>query len=83
MAAIAGKIVEWHQLFQLVYASLAAALAVAVAFSATVVGGTRFAEARRESRRGQAGFWAVLTGLGLAVVAASIALGIVVMTTKT
>ena len=83
MASLAGKIIEWHQLLQLVYASMAAALAVVVAFSVTVVGGTRFAEARRESRPGQAGFWAVVTGLGLAVVAGGIALGIIVMTTKT
>jgi len=82
VGGLAGKVVEWHQLFQVVYSSLAAAVGLMIAFSLTVVGGTRFAEARRAARPGEAGFWAVVTGLGLAVCAAAIALGIVVMTTK-
>ncbi|MBV9212516.1 MAG: hypothetical protein JOZ25_02605 [Actinobacteria bacterium] len=81
--AAASKIVEWHQLLQVVYGSLAAAVGVMIAFSVTVVGGTRFAEARRQSRSGQAGVWAVVTGAGLAVCAGAIALGIVAVTAKT
>jgi hypothetical protein len=81
--SVAGKVVEWHQLFQVVYASLGAALGVTIAFSATVAGLTRFAEARRSGRGAAASAWAVLAALGLAVCATAIVLGIVVMTTKT
>ena len=81
--SLAGKVIEWHQLFQVVYSALAAAIGVTIAFSLTVVGATRFAESRRDSRPGQAGVWAIVTALGLAVCAGAIALGIVVMTTKT
>ena len=81
--SVAGKVVEWHQLFQVVYGSLGAALGVTIAFSFTVAGLTRFAEARRNGRGAAAGGWAILALIGLAVVAAAIVLGIVVMTTKT
>jgi hypothetical protein len=79
---VAGKVVEWHQLFQVVYSALGAALAVMIAFSVAVAGATRFAEARRDGRPGQASVWAAVAAAGVAVCAAAIVLGIVVMTTK-
>ena len=78
---LAGKVVEWHQLFQVVYSALGAAVAVTIAFS--VAGATRFVEARRDDRPGQAGVWAAVAALGLAVCGGAIALGIIVMTAKT
>src|SRR5207302_1813350 len=44
---LAATVVEWDQLFQVVYSSLGAALGVTLAFSLAVAGFTRFAEARR------------------------------------
>ena len=80
---LAGKVVEWHQLFQVVYSALGAAVAVTIAFSVAVAGATRFVEARRDDRPGQAGVWAAVAALGLAVCGGAIALGIIVMTAKT
>ncbi|MEA2397128.1 MAG: hypothetical protein QOK25_684 [Thermoleophilaceae bacterium] len=79
----AAKIVEWHQLLQVVYSALAAGIGVAGAFSVAVAGATRFTEERRAGAMARAAAFGVLACLGLAVCAAAIVLGIVVMTTKT
>jgi hypothetical protein len=79
---LADKVVEWDKLGQVVYSALGVALAVAVAFSLAVAGATKFADERRDGAVARAAFWAVLATLGLAVCAAAIVLGIVVMTTK-
>jgi cation transporter-like permease len=80
---LAGKIVEWDQLWQVVYASLGAGLGFALAFSVAVAGATRFTEERRAGSPGRAALFAVLAAIGLAVVAAGIVFGVVVMTQKT
>ena len=79
---IADKVVEWDKVFQVVYSALGVALAVAIAFSVAVAGGTRFFEQRRDGASARAAVWALLAMLGLAVCVAAIVLGIVVMTTK-
>ena len=79
---LAGKVVEWDKIFQVVYSALGVGLAVAVAFSVAVAGGTRFAEERRVGATGRAALWGALGALGFAVCVAAIVLGIVVMTTK-
>jgi predicted RND superfamily exporter protein len=79
---LADKVVEWDKIFQVVYSALGVGLAVAVAFSVAVAGGTRFAEERREGAGARAAMWAALGALGFAVCLAAIVLGIVVMTTK-
>jgi predicted RND superfamily exporter protein len=79
---VADKVVEWDKIFQVVYSALGVALAVAIAFSVAVAGGTRFMEERRDGAAARAAMWALLAALGLAVCAAAIVLGIVVMTTK-
>jgi hypothetical protein len=78
----AAKLVQWDQLLKVVYTAFGAAAGVAIAFSISVAGATRFAESRRAERSGVAVFYAVLVALGLAVCAAAIVLGIVSMTTK-
>jgi predicted RND superfamily exporter protein len=80
---LAAKVVEWDKIGQVVYSALAVGLAVAVAFSVAVAGGTRFAEERRDGAAVRAAMWAVLGVLGFAVCVAAIVLGIVAMTTKT
>ena len=79
---VADKVVEWDKIFQVVYSALGVALAVAIAFSLAVAGGTRFFEERRGGGVARAAMWALLAALGLTVCLAAIVLGIVVMTTK-
>jgi hypothetical protein len=79
---LASKVVEWDKIGQVVYSALGVALAVAIAFSVAVAGGTRFAEERRVGAAARAAMWAILGIAGLAVCAAAIVLGIVVMSTK-
>jgi hypothetical protein len=79
---LAAKVVEWDKIGQVAYSALGVALAVAIAFSLAVAGGTRFAEERRDGAAARATMWAVVATLGLAVCLAAIVLGIVVMTTK-
>lgn len=82
MIPLAGKVVEWDLLFQVVYVALGAGLAVSLAFSIAVAGATRFTEELREGAMARAAGFAVLAALGLAVCAAAVVLGIVVMTQK-
>jgi predicted RND superfamily exporter protein len=79
---VADKVVEWDKILQVVYSALGVALAVAVAFSVAVAGGTRFFEERRDGASARAAMWALLAAIGFAVCVAAIVLGIVVMTTK-
>ena len=83
MIVLADKVVEWDKLLQVVWASLAAGVALAVAFSLAVAGATRFTEERRAGSPARAAGFGALAVLGLAVCAAAVVLGIVVMTTKT
>lgn len=79
---LAGKVVQWDLLLQVVYSALAAALAVTLAFSIAVAGATRFVEQRRSGTPARAVGWALLAALGLAVCLAGVVLGVVVMSTK-
>jgi predicted RND superfamily exporter protein len=79
---LADKVVDWDKILEVIYSSLGAALAVALAFSVAVAGSTRFAEERRDGAPARAAVWAVLAALGVAVCIAAIVLGIVVITTK-
>lgn len=78
----ADKVVDWAKILQVVYSALGAGLAVALAFSIAVAGGTRFAEERRGGAAVRAAMWAVLAVAGFGVCIAAIVLGIVVMSTK-
>jgi hypothetical protein len=79
---LGAKIVEWDQLFEVVYTAAGAGLAVAVAFSAAVAGATRFNEERRAGAGVRAAAFGVVAFLGLSVCAAAIVLGIVAMVHK-
>lgn len=79
---LAADVVDWGKIGQVVYTALGVALAVAFAFSIAVAGSTRFAEERRDGTVARATMWALVAGLGFAVCAAAIVLGIVAMTTK-
>jgi len=79
---LAAKVVEWGKIGEVIYSALGVALAVAIAFSVAVAGGTRFVELRRDGAAARATLWAALAILGLMVCAAAIVLGIVVMAKK-
>ncbi len=82
MSLIAGDIVDWEALFEVVYSALGAGIGVTIAFSIAVAGSTKLADEVRENRMTRAAMFGVLAAGGLLVCLAAIVLGIVVMTTK-
>ena len=79
---IADDIVEWDLLLQVIWAALAAGIAVTIAVSFAILGFTRAADARRDGDTLDAVFYSALFVLGLAACAAAVVLGIIVMTSK-
>jgi len=77
-----AEIVEKKELLETVAYSLVAAIGVTTAFSIAIYGVTRAAEFRRDERPGASAAAGALGALGLAVCAAAVVLGVVVMTTK-
>jgi hypothetical protein len=79
---LAGDIVDWGTIGQVVLYSLAAGVGVAFCFSVAVVGATRFAEARRAHAGAPAALYGTLAVLGLAATVGAVVIGIVVMAQK-
>ena len=79
---IADDVVEWDLLLDVIWAALAAGVAVTIAVSFAILGFTRAADARRDGDTLDAVFYSALFVLGLAACAAAVVLGIVVMTSK-
>jgi hypothetical protein len=80
--SVLGAVVDWDALLQVVWASAAAGIGVTLAASTAIVGGARFADARRDGNPfGQAAF-GLLTAIGVLAICACVVLGIVVMTDK-
>jgi hypothetical protein len=79
---VTATIVDWSDLLQTIGASVVAGVGITVAFSVVIWGSARFADLRREDRPGGAGVALAISGLALAVVAAGVVFGVVVMTTK-
>ena len=77
-----AEVVEWDLLLQVIYAALGAGVAVTIAVSFAILGGSRAADARRDGDKLDAIFFTTLFVLGLAACAAAVVLGIVVMTAK-
>ena len=75
-------VVETKELAQTVVASLVGGVGVTVVFSIAIWGTARFAELSRGERPLAAAGAAAVTALALAATAASVVLGIVVMTSK-
>jgi hypothetical protein len=82
VSALAAAIVDWKTLGKVALASLVTGVGVTVVFSLAIVGAARFADMRRDGRGVEAGAYAALFALSLAVVAAAVVVGIVVMTKK-
>jgi len=79
---ILGSVIDWETLGKVALASLLAGVGVTLAFSLAIVGATRMAEMRRNGRGIEAGAYATLMIVALAVSAAAVAFGVIVMTTK-
>jgi hypothetical protein len=79
---LADDVVEWDLLFQVIWAALAAGVAVTVAVSFAILGATRAADARRNGHTVEALFYSGVLVLGLAACAGAVLLGVVVMTAK-
>ncbi len=77
-----ATVVDWAALRDVVLYSLVAGIGVTLAFSLAILGSTRFAELRRDERTAEAFAFGALAIAGLAVSAAAIVVGIVVMTSK-
>jgi hypothetical protein len=75
-------VVETKELVQTVIASLVGGVGVTLVFSIAIWGAARFADLSRGERPVAAAGAAALTVLALAATAASVVLGIVVMTSK-
>ncbi len=81
MAAL-GAIIDTGDLLQVVWASLAAGIGVTAVYGLAILGATRAVDLSRERRPAEAAIFVVLLVGALAVVAAAVVLGIVVMTQK-
>jgi hypothetical protein len=77
-----AEIVDTHALLQVVWVSLLAGTGVTAFYALAILGATRAADYSRAGRTGEALLLGVLCVVALAVVAASVVFGIVVMTQK-
>jgi hypothetical protein len=82
MSLLAGSIVDWGTLGQVVLYSLGAGVGVSICFSVAIVGAVRFAEARRGQASVAAAFYGLLASLGLAATVAAVVVGIIIMAQK-
>jgi hypothetical protein len=73
-------IIDWDALLTVVWASLLAGVGVTAAFGFAILGGTRAVDLGRDGRVGEAALFGVVGVVGIALVIAAIAFGIVVLT---
>ena len=74
--------VDWGQLFELVWASALAGIAVAIVYAALIVGVTRASDCRRAGRDGAATAYVALAALAALAFAGGVAFGISVIVSK-
>jgi hypothetical protein len=80
---IAGTVVDWKALLDVVLASLVGAVGVTIMFSLAIYGATRLADMRREPHRtAETVGFGVLTAAGLVVTVGAVVLGLAVMLSK-
>ena len=77
-----GTVIETKELASTVVAALAAGIGMTAAFSIMIFGAARFADMRRDDRPLLATAAAAVLVVGLAITAAGIVVGIIVMTSK-
>ncbi len=74
--------IDAHLLLRVLYTALIAGVGVSVVFSLTVYGMTRSSDMRREDRPAAALSYAVLGVIGLALTAAMIVFGLILLARK-
>lgn len=77
-----AEIVDTHALLQVVWVSLLSGTGVTAFYALAILGATRAVDYSRAGRTGEAVLLGILCVISLAVVAASVVFGIVVMTQK-
>ncbi len=77
-----ATVVDTSALWQTIVAAFVAGVGTTLVFSLAILGAARFGEASRDGRTVEAAMFATLGVLGLVAVAAAIAVGVIVMTTK-
>lgn len=77
-----ATVVDWAALRDVVVASLVVGVGTTVAFSLAILGLTRFADMRRDSRTVEAFGYAALSAFGLAASASAVVYGILLLTSK-
>jgi hypothetical protein len=75
--------IDIHALLKMVYTSIVASVAVAVIFSAAILGAIRSTEARREHRSIAATAYAAIAGASLLLAAAIVIYGLTLVAHKT
>ena len=82
MRLLADPVVDWGELLNVIWTSLVGGIGVTAVFAVALYGAVRATDARRNGALGLAvGYW-TLMALAMALVLASIAFGVVVMTSK-
>jgi hypothetical protein len=77
-----GTVVDWSALLKTVVAAFVAGVGITLVFSVAIFGAARFADLSRDGRPVGAAAYVALSVVALAAVAAAVAIGIIVMTTK-
>jgi hypothetical protein len=80
--AVLAAIVDGDALVDVVWTSLLAGIGVTATFAIAILGATRAADLGRDGRVAEAVLFGVLGALAVVAVAAAVAFGIVVMTSK-
>lgn len=82
MAALADTPLAVAALVEVAVAALLAGIGVTAVFSVAILASSRLAEQRRAGHRTAATAWGVVAGVSLLMVAAGVAYGLQVMTSK-
>ena len=80
--SLLATVVDWAELGKTVAGAAIAGIGVTLVFSLAVLGGARLIELRRSGQKAAAAAAGVLMGVSLAVFAAAIVVGLIVMTHK-
>jgi hypothetical protein len=77
-----ATVVDWSALLKTVVGAFVAGVGVTLVFSVAIFGAARFADLSRDGHPVGAAAYVALSIVALATVAAAVAIGIIVMTTK-
>ena len=79
---VLATVVDTKALWQTIVAALVAGVGTTLVFSLAILGATRFVEANRDGRTGEAAIFAAMGLLGVLATLAAVVVGVIVMTTK-